>query len=560
MDWSQPVSSRFSVIAIEIAELGNRSYIVHDGHSAIVIDPSRRIRQVIEVAQANKLAIEAVFETHVHNDYVTGGYALAQKLGIPYYISKHEHTHFTHEGIVPEQTIKFGAFSVTALAAPGHTPHHLGYLVEAPDQPAALFSGGSLLYGAVGRTDLVSPEMTAKLAGNQYQTAQFFAARLDPSTLLYPTHGFGSFCAATETQDVQTSTIGRQLATNSAYTSKDESSFVEELLDGLESYPSYYAYMAPANLRGPLEPDLIAPALLTKETLMSALHSGAGIVDMRSRKAYAARHMSGTYNIELNDDLATYVGWLIKWDEPLILVAETADEVGRAQEKLSLIGREVSGGQMRPDDLLKAASKTSSYPVHDFADLAKVIDQPNISVIDVRRNSEWKKGHIESALHIPLHELISRADEIPKEAEVWVHCAAGFRASIAASILAGIRSNVVLINDNFANAQKAELEIVGDNMNIVSDVKSGNVQLLDVRDDSEWKERHAKDAIHIQLNDLMEGKTEPLDKQKPIYAYCLSGNRSAMAEMYLNDHGFDALNIGGLEDWLEAGGRLVLDI
>jgi hydroxyacylglutathione hydrolase len=452
-------TSQIRVIKIEIPELGNRSYIVHDGKSAVVIDASRRIKQVIDAATNENLKIEAVFETHIHNDYVTGGFALAKKLKLPYYVSKHEHVQFERAEIEPDQTVTAGSLSVTAVASPGHTHNHLSYLVEAPGATAALFSGGSLLYGAVGRTDLISAKDTSVLARAQYQTAKLYAKKLDHATLLYPTHGFGSFCAATETENVDISTIGHQLISNQAYTAKDEDSFVAELLDNLEDYPSYYVYMAPANLKGPLEPKLDKPTLLTKEAIKEAVHSGRGIVDMRSRIAYAAKHLKGTYNIELTSDLATYVGWLIRWDEPLILVAETSEEVERAQEQLSLIGRELIAGQSRPAELLAAVTKTSSYPVSQFSDLAKVITDDNVVVIDVRRGSEWRRGHIKTALHIQLHELVVKLPDISSDKEIWVHCASGFRASIAASIIGSSGKNVVLLNDNYNNAQKAGLDI-----------------------------------------------------------------------------------------------------
>lgn len=446
-----------NVTALDVPELGNRSYIIHDGEIAVVVDPSRRSQEFINRAKELGVAIKAVFETHIHNDYVTGGYALAQKLGAPYYVSAEDEVSFAREEVEPDQTINVGKLKITALKSPGHTFHHLSYLIEEPDSAPALFSGGSLLYGAVGRPDLVSAESTAPLANAQYQTAQFFIERLTPETRLYPTHGFGSFCAATDTESVDVSTLAEQLKTNHAYTSKDQESFVRELINGLDAYPSYYAYMGPANLKGPLEPSLEDPSLLTKEAVMRALHEGAAIVDMRSRTAYAAEHVPGTYSIELSNSLATYVGWLIAWEAPLILVAESSEEVKMAREQLSLIGREIVAGQVRPADLLQGLGKPSSYPVRSFADLAIIQDETK--VLDVRRNAEWKKDHIKNALHIPLHELSSRLKEVPEDHEVWVHCGSGFRASIGASILSGAGKEPVLIDDSFDKAKQAGLTV-----------------------------------------------------------------------------------------------------
>jgi hydroxyacylglutathione hydrolase len=539
------------VISIDIPELGNRSYLVYDGSSTIVFDPSRRTQQIIDAAKKHSLSIAAVFETHIHNDYVTGGYALASKLGIPYYVSANEKADFKHEKIIPNQTVKVGTLNVTALASPGHTPHHLSYLVEQVDATAMLFSGGSLLYGSVGRPDLISAGATPTLAKAQYQTAQFFAERLAPSTILYPTHGFGSFCAATETEHIAVSTLKQQMKSNQAYTAKDEASFVDNLLSKLDDHPSYYAYMAPANLEGPSQYQLGKPSILTKEAVQRAMHSGAAIIDLRSRRAYAAEHMPGSYNIELSSDLATYVGWLLAWAAPLILVAPTAKEVSVAQEQLSLIGRELITGQMRPSEL----PRTASYPVRNFSDLAKVVAQSNVLLLDVRRHSEWQKGHIPGAKHIPLHMLRDRLSEIADDKEIWVHCASGFRASIAASIMSGYGKSVVLLDDNFVNVVKSGLMPVK-KQKFVGDIASGRAQLLDVRDESDWEVEHAKNAIHIPLGRLLDGDTKPLDEDSIVYVYCSLGERSDVAADYLNGQGFNTINVGGLSDWIQAGGKI----
>lgn len=540
------------VIPIDIPELGNRSYLVHDGKTAIVIDPSRRTKQILDIANDAHVTIKAIFETHIHNDYITGGFMLASELKVPYYVSAHDQVAFAHDPIEPEQTAELGRLRITAIAAPGHTYHHLGYLVTTDaDEIPALFSGGSLLYGAVGRTDLVSTADTFPLAKAQYQTAQFFRDRFDPRTNLYPTHGFGSFCAAADTEHIAISTLQQQVATNAVYSAKDEADYITSMLAGLDDYPAYYAYMAPANLHGPRNPNLEPPAKLTKAAVLSAIHSGVAVVDMRSRTAYAAKHLSGTYNVELEDSLATYVGWLIAWDTPLILVAESKESVHTAQEQLSLIGREVTGGQISPSQLL--ANETATYPTRTFVDLANALPDDQLAIIDVRRKSEWQKRHIPEAVHIQLHELSSRLQEMDANKTLWIYCSTGFRASIAASIADGQGRQVILIDDNFSNALSAGL-IPIEEKQFVHDVRSGKAQLVDIRDAAEWQTEHAEGALHVPLGQLLEGDTSMLDAETPIYVYCDTGDRSGMAENFLCGMGFDALNIGGLSDWVQGGG------
>ena len=540
-----------NVIAIDIPELGNRSYLVHDGESAVVIDPSRRTDQIEDIAKNAQVTIRAVFETHIHNDYVTGGYALSRKLKVPYYVSAHDTVKFDRTPVEPDQTVTIGQLHITALASPGHTHHHLGYLVTDTDkQSPAFFSGGSLLYGAVGRTDLVTAADTRPLAAAQYQSAQFFRDRLSPATKLYPTHGFGSFCAATQTDEVSISTLQQQFATNPVYSAKDEASFVESLISGLDVYPAYYAYMAAANLQGPAQPSLNPPARLSREAALSALHSGVAVVDMRTRTAYAKGHVPGTYNIELSNDLATYIGWLIEWDAPLILVADTEDGVTTAQEQLALIGREVTGGQIGAKEFV---SDTATYPIRTFAELAKAGKVASVTVLDVRRRLEYQKRHLPEVIHMPLHDLSHNIDKIPTGKEVWVHCSNGFRASIAASILSGHNFRVAIINDDFKNATAAGL-IPIEKKPFVEAVNNGAAQLIDVRDTAEWQTGHAVGAIHMPLGQILEGDTGLLDADKPIYLYCDTGDRSGMAENFLGGMGYEAINIGGITDWIQAGG------
>ncbi len=445
------------VIVVDVPDLGNRSYIVHDGARAVVIDPSRRIDEIIK--RSKGLEIKAIFETHIHNDYVTGGYALATKLGASYYVSADDQVTFERSEIKDKQKVLVGNLSITALASPGHTFSHLSYLVEQSGQTPMLFTGGSLLYGAVGRPDLISAEATPKLAKAQYQTAQDFINILDPETVIYPTHGFGSFCAATPTEAISVSTLSQQIQTNHVYTSGNLEIFVKELVDNLDVYPSYYAYMAPENLKGPKQAALNLPDKLTREAVMRAIHDGSAIIDMRSRTVYANEHLVGTYNIELSNDFTTYAGWLIEWNTPLVIIGSRAEDVQIAQEQLSLIGREMLAGYSTPETILTDVKSNSNYPVKNFDDLHQLDDSTSVVVLDVRRNGEWQKGHIKGAMHIPLHELKVNIDKLPNDKQIWVHCAGGFRASIATSILDSAGKKVVLIDDNYTRAVKAGLTI-----------------------------------------------------------------------------------------------------
>src|SRR5690606_6888285 len=301
--------------------------------------------------------------------------------------------------------VEVGSMRVRALATPGHTFTHLSYAATADGATPVVFTGGSLLYGSTGRPDLLGPEHTEDLAHAQHASARRLAEELPDDTRIMPTHGFGSFCRATPTPGAA-STIGREKQVNPART-VDEESYVESLIAGLDVYPAYYAHMAPANLAGPSEPDLTLPDRADAAELRRRIDAGEWVVDLRTRTAFAAGHVAGTLNFGIDGGFATYLGWLLPWGTPLTLLGETVEQVAEAQRELVRIGvdrleaaapcnvREWSfGGELR------------SCETACSADLAQVRHRRPVVVLDVRRRSEWDEGHLDDAVHIPLHELL----------------------------------------------------------------------------------------------------------------------------------------------------------
>ncbi|TNC29655.1 MBL fold metallo-hydrolase [Amycolatopsis alkalitolerans] len=445
------------IIPIDTATLGDRSYVVHDGKVAFVVDPQRDIDRVLAVLEDRGVRLTDVFETHIHNDYVTGGLALAQLTGAAYHVNAADEVSFERSPIQPGHTILVGAMKVRAVATPGHTFTHLAYALDAPDETPAVFTGGSLLFGSTGRPDLLGPANTGELVHAQYASAHRLAEELPDETRVFPTHGFGSFCSATQAEG-DSSTIGHEKQANPVLT-QPEQEYVDALLAGLDVYPAYYAHMGPANAAGPEEPDLSEPSRADAAELRRRIEAGEWVVDLRNRTAFAAGHVGGTLNFGLDGGFATYLGWLIPWGTPLTVLGATADDVATAQRELIRIGI----------DRLEAAATGSpgewtdrelqSYMTADFTDLAQVRHHRPVVVLDVRRTQEWAEGHLEGAVHVPLHELLDRIGDVP-DGEVWVHCAAGYRASIAASLLAAAGRQVVPIDDDYAKAAPAGLPIV----------------------------------------------------------------------------------------------------
>ncbi len=450
------------ILTIETKSLGDRSYVVIDGASAAAIDPQRDIDRVLAAVDARGLALTVVLETHLHNDYVTGGFVLARVTGADYVLPAGDDVDFDHVGACDGDELAVGEHvTLRAVHTPGHTPHHLSYVLVEDGEPVAVFTGGSLLYGTVGRTDLISDDATEDLTRAQYHSAHRLVAELPGDVSVHPTHGFGSFCSSISTSGSDSSTIAQEQRTNTALTTGDEATFVDELLAGLTAYPRYYAHMAPRNRRGPDPIDLSEPEPVDPVEIRRRIHAGEWVVDLRDRKAFASSHLAGTINVEIGDSFVTYLGWTVRWGTPVTLVGDTADEVAEAQRQLVRIGIDRPAGAATGGlDRWAAGGDRRSYRSATFAELAAERSDA-LTVLDVRRTDEWEAGHLDGALHIPLDQLEDRMSEVPADQPVWVHCASGFRASIAASLADRAGRQVVAIHDEWDEAAKVDALFVG---------------------------------------------------------------------------------------------------
>ena len=457
---STTAGSGVEIIPIDTPTLGDRSYLAHDGEVALVVDPQRDIDRVLALAAARGVRITHIFETHIHNDYVTGGLALARVTGAAYHVNAADPVSYDRVPVSDGQVIEVGlVMEVRVLATPGHTFTHLSYALAAAGHPHAVFTGGSLLYGSTGRPDLLGKVHADELARAQYALAHRMAAELPVDTDVYPTHGFGSFCSATQSGG-SASTIGQEQRANPVLT-LDEERYVRELLAGLDAYPAYYAHMGPSNTAGPAGPDLSPPRSADTAELRRRIEAGEWVVDLRARRAFAAGHLAGTLSFDLDGSFVTYLGWLIPWGTPLTLLGQTPQQVAEAQRELVRIGIDRPAAAATGGPAQWAGGQAlRSYPVADFADLETVRHHRPVIILDVRRQPEWDASHIHGAIHIPLHQLPGRLTEVPA-GEVWVHCQGGYRASVAASLLDAAGRTVVTIDDEFDRAAGAGLPVDG---------------------------------------------------------------------------------------------------
>lgn len=461
----------FRVEVIETSTLGDRSYLATDGRSAVVIDPQRDIDRILALAGRLGVRITHVAETHVHNDYVSGGLALAGVTGARYLVAAADDVAFARDPVRDGHVVTVSPrLRLRVVATPGHTFHHLSYVAYGEGRtPLGAFTGGSLLYGSTGRTDLLGERHAAPLARRQHASARRLADLLPDGAHLWPTHGFGSFCTA-DASDVDSSTVGREKRVNPVLRLSREE-FVHAALTGLDAYPAYYAHMGAINAAGPAPLDLTPPRRADPAEIARRLDAGEWVVDLRSRTAFAARHLFGTISLGLDGAMATWLGWLAPFGTPVTLLAETAEQIAEGQRELARIGIDrpaaaATGGPGRWS--APGRGRLPTIETATFADLATArtgraprgLPKPEV-VLDVRSDTEWRGGHLPGAVHIPLPELRDRQAEVPA-GTVWVHCGSGYRAAAAASLLTRDGHRAVIVDDDVEAAEAAGLPMVVD--------------------------------------------------------------------------------------------------
>ena len=299
------------VVTIETAGLGDRSYLVHDGEHAAVIDAQRDIDRVLAVAEAAAVRITHVLETHIHNDYVTGGLALARSTGADYVVAAAEDVSFGRVPAGDGDRFCSGRLTLTAMATPGHTPGHLSYVLRA-DQgaPAAVFTGGSLLYGAVGRTDLIGPDQTVALTRAQYPGPAPRGRSARPGGRV-PHARVRQFLLR---DACQRDFLNDRCRTGGEYRADQRRGKLRQGTAGRAGRlsPLLRAH-GPANRRGPAAPDLTSPRTAGPDELRRRIGAGEWVVDLRQRRAFAGLHLTGSISVESGDPFATYLGWTIAW-------------------------------------------------------------------------------------------------------------------------------------------------------------------------------------------------------------------------------------------------------
>src|ERR1700730_651558 len=427
--------------------LAHASYLLGDEatSTAIIVDPQRDIQQYLTDAEKFGLQIRHVFLTHFHADFVAGHLELRDRCSATIHLGSRAQAEYAFVATKDGDTLEFPGLRLEVLETPGHTIESISILVfdlqKGPAKAHAVLTGDTLFIGDVGRPDLrASLGWTADdLGARLYDSLHNRLLPLPDETLVYPAHGAGSLCGKQLSSDT-VSSLGDQRRLNYALQPMSKEQFIRLVTADQPDAPAYFTYDAILNTREHATLDKNLEQVLHPIDLDEVLRmgdAGAQILDVRDPTEYAKGHMAGSINIGLGGQYATWAGTVLDRTKPIVIIAEP----GREQEAALRLGRigfdhvkgYLQGGMEalagRPD--LVWATERISAPM--VAEELAGADPP--LVLDIRNPREWTTRRIEGSVNIPLNHLLERIGEIPRDRRIAVHCAGGYRSSIAASIL-----------------------------------------------------------------------------------------------------------------------------
>jgi glyoxylase-like metal-dependent hydrolase (beta-lactamase superfamily II)/rhodanese-related sulfurtransferase len=429
--------------------LAHASYLIGDeqSHTAAVVDPQRDVDQYLAFAAEHGLRIEHVFLTHFHADFVAGHLELRDRVGAKIYLGAAARAEFPFTPLHDGDVVTLGRVRVKTLETPGHTPESISLVVydqeRSATEPQAVLTGDTLFVGDVGRPDLrVALGWSANdLGGLLYDSLRSKLLTLPDSTAVYPAHGAGSLCGKALSKET-VSTIGEQRRANYALQPMTRAAFVDLVTADQPDAPSYFTYDAVLNSqeRPTLDETLERVSALTLEQVL-ALHAvGAQVLDTRDPAEFAAAHMAGSINIGLGGQYATWAGTVLSREHPIVIIADPGRE-HEAAMRLGRIGFDQVAGYLedglrsvesRPE-LMMSTERLSAQVAADRVAAAPPGETP--IVIDVRAPAERQQKRIAGSVGMPLNHLTERLSELPADRPLLVHCAGGYRSSIAASLL-----------------------------------------------------------------------------------------------------------------------------
>lgn len=424
--------------------LSEAAYYIESNGEAAIIDPLRDYKTYTQLAAERKASIKYIFETHFHADFVSGHIDLSKATGAPIIYGPGTQTRYPVQIAKDGETFQLGELSIEALHTPGHTLESTCWLLRNADGSAhAVFTGDTLFIGDVGRPDLSSGNLSSEeLAGMLYDSLQQKLATLPDDVLVYPAHGPGSGCGKNLGPETF-STIGQQKQTNYALQAENKAAFIQAVTTGLTDAPKYFAVNAAINQKGyaPFE-EVLAKGMkaLTVEEVEALMEDGNAILlDTRAATVFTNGFIPGSVSIGLEGRFAEWAGSLLPFDQTIVLITEPGQEE-ESVTRLARVGFEQFAGHLAGgfDSWLKAGKQLDIIIDIEPDELA--MDLPHddkLLVVDVRNEAEFADGHIVGATNLSLNDLndTMRIATLPEEANIYLHCAAGYRSVIAASLI-----------------------------------------------------------------------------------------------------------------------------
>jgi hydroxyacylglutathione hydrolase len=453
--------------------LAHASYLVGDEASstAIIVDPQRDIQQYLDDAEKFGLKIQHVFLSHFHADFIAGHLELRSRCGAVIHLGSRAQAEYAFHPMKDGDTLEFPGMRLQVLETPGHTIESISILVfdheKNPVRPYAVLTGDTLFIGDVGRPDLrASLGWSAHdLGAHLFDSLHNKLLPLPDETLVYPAHGSGSLCGKNLSSDT-VSTLGVQRRTNYALQPMSKEEFIQLVTADQPDAPAYFTYDAILNTRERTSLEKNLEQVLQPLELDQVLHmaeAGAQLLDVREATEFAREHLACSINIGLGGQYATWAGTVLDSARPIVIIAEP----GREQEAALRLGRigfdlvkgYLKGGMealVRRPDMVHPTQRVSAPMVAE-----ELAGSNPPMVLDVRNPREWATKHIDGSVNVPLNHLRERIAEIPRDRRLAIHCAGGYRSSIAASILhqSGI-TNLIEMAGGFAAWEAAKLPVI----------------------------------------------------------------------------------------------------
>lgn len=422
--------------------LGNSSWLIASGNEAALVDPQRDVQRYLDAADRRGWRITQVIETHCHNDYLSGALEIRKATGADLVLPARGGYTFPHRGADEGTAVAVGNLQLIAMATPGHTPEHLAWQVieDSSGVPSAVLTGGSLLAGSAGRTDLLGPARIDELTQAQHGTLRRLAA-LPERVRILPTHGSGSFCSAAPPRVERETTIGEERRHNPLLRVIDPGAFRTALLGGLGRTPAYFRHVAPINRAGaPLLATRARPGHLSADVVAGLMAAGVVVVDARDRWSFAEAHIPGSIHVEGTDAFSSWVGAVVPFGSSLVLVVPDGPDAitDELTTQLRRVGYDAVFGRLDGgiDAWAASGGPLRSLPAVDAVVLAEELrNGARPAILDVRQPTEWREGTLPNSITVFVGDVPGALRQLDHDVEWTVVCRSGARASIAASLL-----------------------------------------------------------------------------------------------------------------------------